>query len=507
MDAPYVSPRGRIDLDEIPRDDEPTFELIRSTHTLGCFQIESPGQRELVGKLQPDQFEDLIADISMFRPGPMKANMIEPFINAKHGFDSIKPLHPRFRSFLLETYGVVIYHEQLMRILADCMGITLAEADEVRRALTKGADSIESRFRELTATRVDDRGRRLFSAREVDLIWENVKSFGSFGFCKAHGAAFALPTYQSAWLKTHFPAEFLAGIFEHDPGMYPRRLLTAEARRIGIPLLPVDINASTDSYYVERISPEEKAIRFSLRDVAGITDAELVRILGGQPYASITDVYQRARPSRPLMMRLARIGAFDSLAVGHDGQPHRGGIIAYVRHLTARPRKPTAAPSPGQALLFEDDLLIDMNIPDPSAEERIATELDILSTEVDGHVLELYRPMLDDLGVTPAEELLSLRSGTEVVVAGVRVATQTPPMRSGKRTVFISVDDGTGCVDATFFTEAQQQTGSALFTTRMLLIRGRTRRTGQRGMSLQAEEARDLKQTWLEWQRMHGQAG
>ncbi|MGP5390272.1 DNA polymerase III subunit alpha [Glutamicibacter arilaitensis] len=501
VDAPYVAADGRIDLEQIPHDDEPTFELIRSTHTLGCFQIESPGQRELLGKMQPDQYEDLVADISLFRPGPMQANMVAPFIDAKLGYAQVTYLHPRFRPFLAETYGVLIYHEQLMRVLADCMDVSLAEADEIRRALATDTAAIEARFRTRTAARVDERGRRLFRDRDIDRIWTNVVAFGSFGFCKAHGASFALPTYQSAWLKRHYPVEFLTGILEHDPGMYPRRLLVAEARRLGITLLPVDINASTDQYRVEQVSPEITGVRFSFRDISGITYAELTRILDGQPYTSITDVYERARPSRPLMMRLARIGALDSLTSDEHGRAHRGGIIAYVRQLTARTHKKPLVPQPDQVPLFGDEVLVDATIPDPSAEERIATDLDVLSTEVDGHVMDLYRPMLDDLGITRACDLLDLRSGTEVLVAGVRVATQTPPMRSGKRTVFISLDDGTGCIDTAFFEEAQQQAASGLFTARTMTIRGRTRRTGERGVSVQAEEAYDLSQAWQDWRR------
>lgn len=500
VDAPYVAADGRIDLEQIPHDDEPTFELIRSTHTLGCFQIESPGQRELLGKMQPDQYEDLVADISLFRPGPMQANMVAPFIDAKLGYAPVTYLHPRFRPFLAETYGVLIYHEQLMRMLADCMDISLAEADEIRRTLATDTAAIEARFRTRTAARADEQGRRLFRDRDVDRIWTNVVAFGSFGFCKAHGASFAMPTYQSAWLKQHYPVEFLTGILEHDPGMFPRRLLVAEARRLGITLLPVDINASTDQYRVEQVAPDVTGIRFSFRDISGITDAELTGILDGQPYTSITDLYERARPSRPLMMRLARIGALDSLTRDEHGRAHRGGIIAYVRQLTASTHKKTPAPQPDQVPLFGDEVLVDATIPDPSAEERIATDLDVLSTEVDGHVMDLYRPMLDDLGITRARDLLGLRSGTEVLVAGVRVATQTPPMRSGKRTVFISLDDGTGCIDTTFFEEAQQQAASRLFTARMMIIHGRTRRSGENGISIQANQAHDLKQIWSEWQ-------
>ncbi|CAD6015791.1 DNA polymerase III alpha subunit (plasmid) [Agreia sp. COWG] len=490
VNAPYVSSGGIVELDAIPHDDEPTFEAIRTAHTLGMFQIESPGQRELIGKMQPDCYEDLIADISLFRPGPMKGNMVAPFIDTKHGFQDPDYLHPSFKPFLKETFGVVLYHEHILRIFHTCMGITLAEADELRRAMERRADGIEESFRAKTRANVDERGRRRFTDADVDRIWKVLAGFASYGFCKAHGAAFALPTYQSAWLKTHYPVEFLAGVFEHDPGMYERRLLMAEARRMGVPILPLDVNASTDEYLVERTPEGAKGIRYSLTDVHGITQPEKDRILAGQPYSGILDFYTRATPSRRLLVNLASVGALDSLSGGAG----RGDVIAYARQLTAR-RKPKAGENENQ---LELDAVDDVSVghADPTAQERIGTELDILSTELNEHLIEGYRPLLDSLGVINAADLVSLPNKTEVIVAGVRVATQTPPMKSGKRVVFISLDDGTGCSDATFFDEAQQRSGPLLFGTRLLLIRGRTRRTGARGVSLQAEEAFDLKQAW-----------
>jgi error-prone DNA polymerase len=371
------------------------------------------------------------------------------------------------------------------------LGISLAEADELRHKMEKHADGIEENFRKKTSANLDEHGKRRFTDADVDRIWKVLAGFASYGFCKAHGAAFALPTYQSAWLKTHYPVEFLAGVFEHDPGMYERRLLMAEARRMGIHILLLDVNASTDEYMAERTDDGTKAIRYSLTDVHGITQPERDRILAGQPYESIMDFWMRATPSRRLLVDLATVGALDTLA---DSRSGRGDIIAYAQQLGSR-RKPKTGKHKNQLELYATD-----DIPaghrEPSTEERIGAELNILSTEINQHLIESYRPLLDSLGVTPAADLVNLPSKTEVIVADVRVATQTPPMRSGKRVVFISLDDGTGCSDSTFFNEAQERSGPLLFGTKLMLIRGRTRRTGARGVSLQAEEAFDLRQAW-----------
>ena len=180
-----------IDLDDrsqVTLEDEPTFRLIRTTHTLGCFQIESPGQRELVGKFAPETFEDLIIDISLFRPGPVKSDMVTPFLLARQGWREPEYLHPTLVPALGETYGVVVFHEQVLRIVTETTGVTLAQADEVRRALgsPQGQQEVEAWWRPAAAARG-------YAAADLDRIWEVLKAFASFGFCKAHAAAFALP--------------------------------------------------------------------------------------------------------------------------------------------------------------------------------------------------------------------------------------------------------------------------------------------------------------------------
>ncbi|MFB0834431.1 DNA polymerase III subunit alpha [Arthrobacter halodurans] len=486
----FLAEDGRIDLERVPLDDEPTFELIRSTHTLGCFQIESPGQRELIGKLAPREFNDLIIDISLFRPGPMQSNMIKPYLENRHGFAPEVYPHPDLKPALAETHGVTVFHEQVLRTFDVMTGCGLAKADVFRRFLGDAArePAVETFFRR----RAMDRG---YSLDVVDLVWGTLKAFGSFGFCKAHGAAFAVPTYQSAWLKTHHPEAFLAGLWEHDPGMYPKRLLVAEARRLGIPILPLDINRSAAEYRVEPVEGSTRlGIRLSLSGIHGVSATEIRRVVAGQPYDSLADVRDRSGLGRTSLKSFAALGAFD--AFQHDAG--RGNRADLLRHLSGQrhgtvPQRYRAIP--GQLPLPLGDLemgALAVGEEAPTLEETVRTELDLLSLDVSGHLMESHAPMLDRLGVTRSADLLGLRNGSEVLVAGVRVATQTPPMRSGRRVVFISLDDGTGCVDCTFFHEAQRTSGPLLFGTRLMLVHGLTRRTGPRGISLQALQAWDL---------------
>ena len=230
----------RIELDDHELDDPDTFALISSAQTLGCFQIESPGQRELIGKFAPQTFADLIIDISLFRPGPVKSDMVTPFLRARQGWNEPVYLHDTLRPALEETYGVVVFHEQVLRIVATMTGCSLAEADETRRTLgsPEGQDDIRAWFYPAALGRGYD-------LPTVERVWDVLRAFASFGFCKAHAAAFALPTYQSAWLKAHHPAAFYAGVLTHDPGMYPKRLILDDARNRDVAVLGLDINASS----------------------------------------------------------------------------------------------------------------------------------------------------------------------------------------------------------------------------------------------------------------------
>ncbi|MFM2384189.1 MAG: hypothetical protein RL166_63 [Actinomycetota bacterium] len=485
-----------LELDDIPKDDAKTFELIRTTNTLGIFQIESPGQRELTGKHQPTEFNDLTIQISLFRPGPMKGNMIAPYLDGRHGFAKAEYIHQDLRPILQETFGVVIFHEHVLRIFDKMTGCGLAKADEFRRSLEdpRVAQSVERFFKTQATTRGYDR-------ETIEKVWTILASFSSFGFCKAHGAAFALPTYQSAWLKTHYPTEFIAGLLTHDPGMYPRRLLLAEARRLGVKLLPIDVNKSTDEFLVQPVpSSPDYGVRMALTDVKGISDAEVQRIVAEQPYLDIADFYLRAKPSRRTLNNLALVGALDELArnSGHN----RGDIMQRVKELNLLKTRPKDDPNQ-----FTFDFDLKEQLPrgeDLTKEEKLKAELDILKMDVTEHQIEQFRPMLDAMGVINSSELLSVRNKSEVLIAGVRVATQTPPMRSGKRVVFISLDDGYGTADATFFDEAQARTSHILFNTRLLLIAGKTRRTGVNGVSLMAENAWDLRTLWNEWSKQPG---
>ncbi|MFJ9418128.1 DNA polymerase III subunit alpha [Streptomyces sp. NPDC101227] len=480
----------RIDLDDpaqVPPGDRATYDLIRSTETLGCFQIESPGQRDLVGRLQPATFHDLVVDISLFRPGPVAADMVRPFIEARHGRKPVRYPHPDLEEPLRETYGVVVFHEQIIETLRIMTGCARDEADEKRRALSH--PEFQGRVRAWFAQRAERRG---YTPDVIAHTWEIVEAFGAYGFCKAHAVAFAVPTYQSAWLKAHHPAAFYAGLLTHDPGMYPKRLLLADARRRGVPVLPLDVNRSAVAHRIELVSGGDDSrgvwgLRLALCDVHGMSGAEARRIEGGRPYRSLQDLWQRARPSRPVAERLARVGALDSFG------GNRRDLLLHIAELHHRQR---SAPS-GQLTLHTDgeapsDAVEPAGLPDLSDVERLSAELGVLGMDASRHLMADHREFLTELGALPARLLRGARHGETVLVAGAKAATQTPPIRSGRRVIFTTLDDSTGLVDCAFFEDSHEACAATVFHSWLLLVRGTVQRRGPRSLSVVGAAAWNL---------------
>ncbi len=607
-----------LDLDDpaqIPLDDAETYAMISSAKTLGVFQIESPGQRELIGKSGIDDFDEIITDISLFRPGPVKSDMIRPYLDVKHGWRPASYLHEDLRPILSPTHGVVVFHEQVIEMIATLTGVTYAEADVRRRSLGDVDGMAQARV--WFFPRALGRG---YPLPVVEQVWGVLEAFASFGFCKAHAAAFALPTYQSAWLKTHWPAHFLAGVLTHDPGMYPKRLILDDARRLGIAVLGLDVNASGATYAVELLDPSEHhegacsasesgggssgcgptragaprsyGIRLSLAEVRGISAGEVERVVAARPYASLTDLWHRARVSRPVAERLVLAGGLDTVygiglqgsrgevsarrrvtrrdlllqvaeleryghaveragrgrglagrRVARQGRPADrladrpadrraddaaartstdpvardvAGASRPERHVLGAPgvwakasaqSRASIAPEPVDSVQLSLDLGDApregevSGLPEMSAAESLAAELEILGLDVSRHVLDAHVPFLAALGATRSRDLLDQRSHSELLVAGVKVATQTPPIRGGRRVVFLTLDDSTGPVDATFFEDAQGPYAQTVFGSWLLVVRGRLRRTGHRGVSLRASGAWELSELDDLWRR------
>ncbi|MBW3662167.1 MAG: DNA polymerase III subunit alpha [Actinobacteria bacterium] len=528
-----------LDLSEVSDDDPETYELLRSTRSIGVFQVESPGQRELLGRLQPDRFGDLIVEISLFRPGPVKGDMVNPFVSRRHGEEQVVYPHPSLEPVLAETHGVIVYHEQVMGVIAAMTGCDLSYADLIRRQL--GDHQRHAALRAWSIGRAVERG---FARPVAEHIWHQLLQFASFGFCKAHAAAFAVPTYRSAWLKTHYLPEFVAGLLTHDPGMYPRRLLLDEARMFGVAVLPPDVNRSESAYTVEVVdqgladhllrlradhlppgwrapTPSEPtdrpvppggwdagdaghgyryAVRIGLQDLKGITDTEIGSLVQQRPFTSLIDLRRRAALSRPTAERLVDAGAVDQLAgVGRRSGPDRRRVRLAVEELwsgVGRKLPPPDAPQQ-EALALDADH--DPQLPAPSHADLVREELAVLGLDVTRHVLSFYEPLLEHLGVIRSSDLAGAREWERVRVAGVKVAVQSPPVKSGQRVLFLTLDDRTGAPQVTFFERVLGDCAWTLLHAWLLLCEGRIRRRGPKGVTVNGDRVWDLSRLWRAW--------
>ncbi|GGS99168.1 DNA polymerase III subunit alpha [Nonomuraea spiralis] len=529
-------------IEYVPHDDQDTYDMICAGRTLGCFQIESPGQRELVAKLEPRRMHDLIVDISLFRPGPVNSDMVTPYLEARHGWRQPYYPHRRLREALKETHGVVVFHEQVLKIISVMTGRDLSFAETLRRTLAtpEGRDRVRKTF--VPMARANG-----FDDAAVERAWKVLDAFGAFGFCKAHAAAFALPTYQSAWLKRHHAAAFFAGVLTHEPGMYPPRVIIDEARQCGVEILPLDVNRSGRDWRVERLGPrpalrlrvnpselrEERrpvrqefevgeigrgyALRVPFSAIKGVSEAEVERMVAGQPYTSLADFWDRARPSRPTIERIVQVGGLDALHDLRPGGPRwrpgeltRRDLIAQVgalerassigvrsaaprsRRYTAPPPRPRAEQPSTQLPLGFSEHLPPGELPEMTETEMVEAELEILGIDVSRHIISFHDELLDALGVVRSRDLLAQRNGAEVLVAGVKVATQTPAVRSGQRVIFTTLDDSTGPIDLTFFESVQGRCAATVFGSWLMLARGVVRRTGARAVSMRAVDCWNL---------------
>jgi error-prone DNA polymerase len=419
--------------------------------------------------------------------------MITLFLNARQGFKTREIFHPDLAEILSDTQGVVVFHEQVIEIIATLTGSSLGQADEKRRAL--GSRQGQQEVCDWFFAQAISRGYEL---KVITQIWDVLRAFASFGFCKAHAAAFALPTYQSAWLKRHYPAAFLAGVLTHEPGMYPKRLLLDEARRNGLTIAPLDINHSDISYRVE--GDNQRSIRLSLSDISGISSAEISAIIANRPYLDLADFVHRSSVSRPTSEALLMVGAFDRL---YGAEINRRDLLLHLTDLYKwSGGSRTKVVTGSQLSLGFTPTLSKTGLPDLEDHELVRNEVKYLGMDISHHMIEFYAEFLNQIGAIKSSQLLEQRSGSLVLVAGVKVALQTPPVRSGKRVIFLTLDDGYGCSDATFFEDAQHSYAEVLYNSQLLLIRGATRRTGLRGISLRAIGAWDLSAAYQKWRSL-----
>ncbi len=481
-----TGPEGVPEPFELTPDDPAVYAKIARADTVGMFQLESSGQRNLSRRLAPTRFEDIIAQISLFRPGPLEAEMITPFIRRRHGIEPVEVPHPGMEEPLRDSYGVIVYQEQVLLVARAVAGFDLAEADSLRRAMTRGRsraemDSIRAHFIE----RACERGVGIETAEEV---FRQLEGFAAYGFNKAHAACFAVVSYASAWLKTYYPAEFATAIMNNQPmGFYTPRHVVEDARAHGVEILPVHVNESLADYTVER---DGRAMRVGFRDVRDMTQRlrdTIVAERSKRPFRDLADFLRRTRAESPATSALIRVGAFDGLGItAQDRTPTRDELIALLPELKAVLARDGVA---------GDDVLCLAPVParpveDPthpsgwSSARRLSAELEVLGLSLTCHPLSLARQDLERREVVYARDLPLMPDGSKVRVCGVRERAQTPRTRSGRRTCFLTLEDATGLLDVVVFEDVLARVGDVIVKHRCYLVEGTLQNNSERGLAV-----------------------
>ena len=485
----------KVDPYDLPPEDKETYSLIRTGRNAGMFQLESPGQMHLSRRLEPRRFSDLVAQISLFRPGPVRGDLVTPYVLRRHSREEhavpLEELEPVLRS----TYGVLVFQEQVLEVAHVVAGFSLAEGDQIRRAMThdRGPGAMRA-LREEFVRRALTRGVPEETAREV-FSW--MEGFAAYGFSAAHAASFASLAYASAYMKLHYPAEFFCALLNSQPmGFYSPRTLLNEARREGIRILPPDIHLSGEGFIVEE---DGAALRVGLKYAKGLSRRAMSSILSERderPFASVPELYRRTAVEKDALENLIRAGFLDSLALGNPAG--RNALLGSVRGLPekrSRARRRTEPPLPHPAGWWELREGVGERgagyLP-LTADQRQRMEWEALSLNVFRHPLVPYREVLKRLRVTPSREILDLPHGTQARAAGLLEELQRPPTKSGRPIYFLLIEDEAGVLQATIFEGVYERDGHVLHQRGAFLLDGKVEQDHRRGFSFLVERVRDL---------------
>ncbi|MBI1384999.1 MAG: DNA polymerase III subunit alpha [Rhizobiales bacterium] len=462
---------GEIDLERLALDDRASYELLARGDTAGVFQLESVGMRESLKRLKPDRFEDIIAMVSLYRPGPMEN--IPTYINRKHGLEAVEYPHPLLEPILGETYGVIIYQEQVMQIAQVLSGYSLGEADLLRRAMGK---KIKEEMAQQRTRFVDGAVQRGVDKAKAGGIFDLVDKFAGYGFNKSHAAAYALLAYQTAYLKANHPVAFLAASMTFDMGNTDKlTLFCREASRLGIEVRPPCVNASGVDF-----SPEGGAIRYALAAIKSIgrgvvEQIEATRARGG-PFESLDDFAQRidARAfNRRTIETLAAAGAFDALGVD------RATVHANAETIMATAQRLASDRSSGQIGLFAvvadegpEGGQVDLRPVRPwVATERLTREFDAVGFYLTGHPIDQYASVLEQLGVERYAAFADRAfPGLSTTLAATVTSCRIRRSAKGNKFAFAGFSDPSGQFEAMVFSELLTSASDLLETGTPVLV-------------------------------------
>ncbi|WP_149537372.1 DNA polymerase III subunit alpha [Siccirubricoccus phaeus] len=483
-----------IDIAAIPLDDARTYEMLRKGDAAGVFQFEGQGMRDCLRQMKVDRFEDLIAAVSLYRPGPM--SNIPAYCQRKHGEPWESP-HPKIHDILAETYGIMVYQEQVMQISQVLAGYSLGGADLLRRAMGK---KIAKEMEQQRAIFTEGAVKNGIDPGKATEIFDMMAKFAEYGFNKSHAAAYALVSYQTAWLKANHPVAFLAASMTLDLDKTEKLAgHMQEASRLGIAVLPPDVNRSGADFLVERTEEGKDAIRFALAAVKRVgaqamRDLVAARDQGG-PFASVADFAARVDPkllNKMQIENLAKAGAFDSL------EPNRARLVMGAETILRRAQAAAEDRVSAQIALFggagaKPDPLRLPDVPDWPMLEKLSYEAEAVGFHLSAHPLDTYKPVLARLGVTPVVRVAErAKGGTgRVKLAGTVVGAKERPTRTGSRMAWVSLSDASGSIEVTLFSEVLSRCRELLAEGNAILVTAELRMDGEM-LRLTAQEVEAL---------------
>lgn len=464
-----------IDVYSLPLDDYQTFQLISEGRTRGLFQLESTGMRELLKRVLPSSFEDLIALLSLYRPGPM--NMLEEYIRRKKGVTPIKYDHPRLEPILKETYGVILYQEQVMRIAGELAGFEMGQADILRRAMGKKDPVVMEKQRKVF---IDGAKKNSIPENTAQEIFEKIATFAGYGFNKSHSAAYALIAYQTAYLKTHYPLEFMAALLSSEMGNTTKIAeYFRECEEMGIRVLPPDINESFGRFTVV-----EDYIRFGLAAVKNVGESAVDSIIEarqkGGKFTSLEDFCSRVDlrlVNKRVIESLIKCGAFDTLGI------KRARLYSQIDKALESAQRIQKERAAGQASLFDilkEEPLVELEeVEDWPEHKLLAYEKEMLGLYITGHPLARHEQELRQYVTASTSQLSSISAGEEVSIGGIITRVRSVPTRKGEKMAFVGLEDWEGTVEAVLFPKVYETSLRYLRSDSVVLVRGKIDTVGE----------------------------
>jgi DNA polymerase III subunit alpha len=460
------------DISQIPLDEPKTFDLLQRVETVGVFQVESAGMRDVLRKLRPDRFEDLIALVALYRPGPM--DDIPRYLACKHGEETVTYLHPELLPILEGTYGVMVYQEQVMKIAQVLGGYTLGAADLLRRAMGK---KIKSEMDAQRALFVDGAVKNGVAPKAATQIFDQMAKFAGYGFNKSHSAPYALLTYQTAYLKANHPLEFFAASMTYDLSNTDKlNVFRQDMERLKVPLLPPDINMSEVTFCVEG-----NGIRYGLAAVKGVGEAGMKMVLAERrangPFKDLNDFANRVGLSgangalnKRQLENLVGTGAFDTL--NSNRKQVYGGIEGILKHagLAAQEKQSQQHSLFGFAAAEGHVTLTLPKVSDWGSLEKLQHEFEALGFFLSAHPLDIYGVSLLRLGVTTSDHLSGMGDGAAVKLAGIVLVKQERTSKAGQKFAFVQLSDGQGVFEVAVFSEVFSRSRELLEPGNPLLI-------------------------------------